>query len=80
VKYYIWLLQHNGIEDVTGIIEYPKLKHTSKVLLSKEDAIYLENVKKHIENLVEDDKCPSRINSKIYRKCSYYDFCYVEEV
>ncbi len=24
VKYYIWLLQHNGIEDVTGIIEYPK--------------------------------------------------------
>ncbi len=31
VKYYIWLLQQNGIEDVTGIIEYPKLKHTSKV-------------------------------------------------
>jgi len=53
---------------------------TRKVLLSKEDAIYLENVKKHIENLVEDDKCPSRINSKICRKCSYYDFCYVEEV
>lgn len=80
VKYYIWLLQQNGIEDVTGIIEYPKLKHTSKVLLSKEDTRYLESVKRHIDSLVEDDKCPPRINSKICRKCSYYDFCYVEEV
>jgi CRISPR-associated exonuclease Cas4 len=80
VKYYIWLLQQNGIENVTGIVEYPKLKHTSKVLLSKEDATYLESVKKHIEIMVEDDKCPPRINSKICKKCSYYDFCYVEEV
>lgn len=79
VKYYIWLLQQNGIEEVTGIIEYPKLKLKNKVTLSKEDAIQIENVKQHIEKMVADDNCPPRINSKICKKCSYYDFCYIGE-
>ncbi len=68
MKYYIWLLQKNEIEGVTGIIDYPKLKHTSKVELTKEDGIYLENVKQHIERMIADDRCPARINSKILQK------------
>ncbi|MDB5247783.1 MAG: cas4 [Segetibacter sp.] len=80
VKYYIWLLKQNGIEGVTGIIEYPKLKHTSKVSLSDEDVSFLENIKQHIERMVENEVCTRRINSKICKKCSYYDFCYVGEI
>lgn len=79
VKYYIWLLQQNGIEGVTGIIEYPKLKQTTKVELSKDDSICLEEIKQNIERIVADEKCPPVINSKICKKCSYYDFCYVNE-
>lgn len=79
VKYYIWLLQQNGIEGVTGIIEYPKLKQTNKVELSKDDSICLEEIKQNIERIVADEKCPPVINSKICKKCSYYDFCYVNE-
>lgn len=80
VKYYILLLKQNGIDEVTGIIEYPKLKHTCKVELTMEDEIYLENVKLHTDRMITSDICPPRINSKICKKCSYYDFCYVEEV
>ena len=79
VKYYIWLLQQNSIEGVTGIIEYPKLKQTTKVELSKDDSICLEEIKQNIERIVADEKCPPVINSKICKKCSYYDFCYVNE-
>ena len=79
VKYYIWLLLQNGIENVTGIIEYPKLKHISKVELSKDDIMYLQHVKQSIEAMVAGEICPPRINSKICKKCSYYDFCYVNE-
>src|ERR1051325_4377526 len=42
VKYYIYLLQQNGIEDVTGILEYPKLRQTTTVELSAADAAYLK--------------------------------------
>lgn len=79
VKYYISLLHQNGIEGVTGIIEYPKLKQTNKVELSKDDSICLEEIKQNIERIVADEKCPPVINSKICKKCSYYDFCYVNE-
>lgn len=80
VKYYIWLLQQNGIEGVTGILEYPKIKHTSMVELTEKDSEHLQQIIKDIKALVEDERCPPRINSKICKSCSYFEFCYVEEL
>lgn len=80
VKYYIWLLGQNGIDGVTGIIEYPKLRHTSAVELSVEDEAYLTTIVQNIKHIVENETCPPRINSKICKSCSYYDFCYIEEM
>lgn len=79
VKYYIRLMQQNGIENVTGIIEYPKLRETTKIELSASDIMHLTESVKNIQFIIESEVCPPRINSKICRKCSYYDFCYVEE-
>jgi CRISPR-associated exonuclease Cas4 len=79
VKYYIWLLEQNGIFDVTGKLEYPKLRETKEVRLTEEDKIYLLDVIKQIESMLAAETCPPRINSKICKKCSYYDFCYIEE-
>ena len=33
LKYYIYILLQNGIEGVTGILEYPKLRQTNEILL-----------------------------------------------
>ena len=79
VKYYIYVLEQNGIEGVTGILEYPALRHTSKVEITEEDRKYLQELKEEIRLLIEGDKCPSIINSKICKSCSYYEFCYVGE-
>lgn len=37
VKFYLWLLELNGVEDVSGLLEYPKLRKTEEVFLSEED-------------------------------------------
>ena len=79
VKFYLWLLTLNGVDGATGMLEYPKLRHTSHVDLSMDDIVYLEQVAQQILSIVEDERCPPRINSKICRSCSYYDFCYIEE-
>lgn len=79
VKYYIWLLQQAGIEGVTGIIEYPKLRHTSQVTLTPQDSQYITQTVKHIEAIIQKETCPPCINSKICKQCSYYEFCYVAE-
>ena len=80
VKYYIWLLQQNGIDDVTGLLEYPLLRKTKQIVLTEPDILYLQQVVTTIQQLIESEQCPARINSKICKSCSYYDFCYIEEL
>lgn len=79
VKYYIRVLERNGVEGVTGILEYPTMRHTQKVVIDDADRIQIEEMEKDIESLIHNETCPEVINSKICRNCSYYEFCYVVE-
>jgi len=79
VKFYIWLLEQNGICGVHAIIEYPKLRETKETALTEPDRNYLKLVVANILELQENGTCPPRINSKICKSCSYYELCYVEE-
>lgn len=79
VKYYLWLLLQNGIDGATGILEYPRLRITKKVVLTPEDTDYLRSVITQIENLTRNEQCPPVIRTRICKKCSYYDLCYVSE-
>lgn len=79
VKFYIWLLKLNGITDVRGTIEYPKLRETKTIELFMRDIEYLEISVKRIVEIVSDEQCPERIQKKFCKSCSYFDFCYVEE-
>jgi CRISPR-associated exonuclease Cas4 len=80
VKFYIYLLELNGIEDVTAILEYPKLRITKEVTLSFVDKEYLKVMFIKIVELMKSEICPARINSKICKSCSYYDLCYIDEL
>jgi CRISPR-associated exonuclease Cas4 len=79
VKYYIWLLAQNGIEGASGILEYPKLRETKEVLLTRSDESYLQLAIAQIKALIESEHCPQVINAKICKSCSYQDFCYIED-
>jgi CRISPR-associated exonuclease Cas4 len=79
VKYYIWLLEQNGIESVFGVLEYPKLREKTEVHLTDDDRTTLQHTIKEIKELVQRDECPARINAKICKRCSYFDFCYIED-
>jgi len=79
VKYYIWLLKNNGVEGVNGIIEYPKLRETTKVELTDDDVVILEKMIADTEQIVNSEACPAKIDAKCCKTCSYYEFCYVNE-
>lgn len=79
VKYYIYVLEQNGIVGVTGLLEYPTLRQTEKVELCDDDRKAIETMKLSIEQLINADVCPPVVHSKICKNCSYYDFCYVKE-
>ncbi len=79
VKFYLWLLELNGIEGASAILEYPLLRLTDKIDITPKDIEYLEEVTKTIAQLKESEQCPPVINAKICKSCSYYELCYVGE-
>lgn len=79
VKYYIYLLGKMGVDGVTGLLEYPRLRTTETVELSQADAEYIESAVREIEILIAGNECPQRVAKKVCRACSYQDFCWVGE-
>jgi len=79
LKFYIYTLEKMGIDGVSGVLEYPVLRKTNKVYISDSDRAKIEDDEKHIADIIESDKCPDVIKSKICKNCSYFDFCYCNE-
>jgi CRISPR-associated exonuclease Cas4 len=79
VKYYLYVLEQNGIEGVTSLLEYPKLHKTDEVLLTTPDREAIKEMMKNIEKIIQDEHCPERIPKTKCRNCSYYDFCWSGE-
>jgi CRISPR-associated exonuclease Cas4 len=76
VKFYIRVLERNGIEGVTGILEYPKIKHISKVEITDKDRAEIEKWEKDILQIINNQLVPQKISDKKCKKCAYFDFCY----
>ena len=80
LKYYIYVFQKNGIENVSGILEYPKERKTEEIYLSSIDVVRIKEIENEIKEIIEAKKVPLVINASRCKKCSYYDFCYVGEM
>lgn len=76
VKYYLYKLLLNGIEGATGIIEYPKLRHTAQVILTEDDIVAIRQWEQDIESLIACETMPAVIDKPVCKRCSYYEFCY----
>jgi len=79
LKYYLYVLEQNGIEAPTGILEYPKLRKTEEVLLSQADRIQIGAMMADIEKIINDETCPGKLPVGKCRNCSYFDFCWSGE-
>ncbi len=79
LKYYLYVFERNGIENVSGILEYPKLRKTSEIILSDVDREMIREMESEIEEIINAEVCPPLEKKGICRNCSYFDFCYSGE-
>jgi CRISPR-associated exonuclease Cas4 len=79
VKYYIYKLYQQGIEGVTGLIEYPKMLQRETVTLEAGEHEIIRQWEQNIKQIIISESCPPLLNKPICKQCSYYDFCYVKE-
>ena len=78
LKYYIFVLERNGLEVRHGILEYPKLRITEEVWLEEKDRDAIPQWEARVEEIINKTYCPERIEKTICKKCAYYDFCFAE--
>ena len=76
LKYYLLTLMEKGIENVTGEIDYPKLKKRKTILLEPEDKKEFENIFSGIQTILCKPKPPEVVKKNICAKCAYYEFCF----
>ena len=79
LKYYLYVFERNGIDGVSGILEYPKLRKISEVILSEVDRTIIREMEQEICEIIDNEVCPPLEKKKICRNCSYFDFCYSGE-
>ncbi|HKM93328.1 MAG TPA: CRISPR-associated protein Cas4 [Prolixibacteraceae bacterium] len=77
VKYYLHVLAQNGIEGVSGLLEYPRLHKTQEVLLTTADKETIDEMTVKIQQIINNEQCPGRIPKPKCKKCSYFDFCWI---
>lgn len=80
VKYYLYILRKNGIEDPQAILEYPKLRIRESVLWEASDENMIHEWIQEITTLISLPSCPPLEKKTICKSCSYFDFCYIQEV
>ncbi len=76
VLYYIYRLRKKGVDIRKGVINYPKQKRTTEVILTPERENEIKNTVEKVIKIKNAEQAPDVLNSKICKKCSYEDFCY----
>ncbi len=79
VKYYLFVLEQNGVLGATGILEYPRLHKTEEVFLTSPDREDIAEMVLKIETIIQQDNCPERLPKSRCKNCSYFDFCWSGE-
>jgi CRISPR-associated exonuclease Cas4 len=79
LKYYLFILEQNGVEGVSGLLEYPRLHRTGEVLLTGPDRIAINGMIEDIGKIIGQDYCPDKLPKSRCKNCSYLDFCWSGE-
>ncbi|MGK9368406.1 CRISPR-associated protein Cas4 [Melioribacter sp. Ez-97] len=77
VKFYIYVLEKMGIDNVRGEINYPKLKQKAEVTLTESDRKKLKEIREEVKKIAELNVPPVVINKPFCKQCAYYELCYV---
>ena len=80
LKYYMYVFEKHGIEDIKGILEYPLLRKTQEVVLTDVDRDDIRLISEDISRIIFQEECPSLLKKGICKNCSYYELCYTNEL
>lgn len=79
LKYYLFVLERNGVKASHGLLEYPRLRQTEQVRLSATDRRDIPLWEAEVQRIIALENCPALVKKRICKKCAYFEFCYAYE-
>jgi len=76
LKYYLFVLERNGIHVSHGLLEYPRLRETQEVWLNDTDREEIPEWESTVKNLRQQANCPPLLKKSLCKRCAYHEFCY----
>ena len=73
--YYIYYLKKLGI-DTVGVLEYPRLKKTVNVILTKQKQDFIHQTIMDVLEIISTKKPPAAQYKPICDKCAYAEYCW----
>jgi len=77
LKYYMYVLQQNGVSCSQGVIHFPNQMKKQRVLFGEKDREIIQHTLQEVQGILRSPRPPEYIPKSICRKCSYYEFCQV---
>lgn len=74
--YYLYYLKLKGVENLTGQIDYPKLRETKTVELTPDKELEIERALEEMKRIVESKQAPQVEWMKICGSCAYAELCW----
>lgn len=77
VKYYLYYLHKRGVENIEGVINYPKLRQKVNVKLDETDIKEIETLLDKIKKILELEIPPPIRKTKVCKQCAYFELCFI---
>jgi CRISPR-associated exonuclease Cas4 len=74
--YYLYYLKQKGVTGISGELNYPKLRKRTRIELTPEAEMEVEQVLQSMREVLEASQAPAVIHAPYCKRCSYVDFCY----
>lgn len=76
--YYLYYLKNNkNIKNIIGYLNYPLIKESKEISLTKENEVELKKIIKNIKEIIEKNRPPLPEKKKICKSCAYYELCFI---
>lgn len=78
LKYYIFLLEQEGITGVTGRLEYPRQRKGLDIVLTDTDRnVLIPGWMEEVTRIANLEEAPELVRKSYCTNCAFYDFCFV---
>lgn len=79
LRFYLYVLEKIGIQDVRGVLVYPQQRRRLIVELTDTEREKLEALLTEMERVRRSPTPPPLRRKPFCQRCAYHDFCWIQE-